>query len=172
MVFLKTMACQRDGLRRRAITLVEVLVALTILSTVLLPIGMFLIEYLKGSSELGTYHQVMSILEEKMEQGLALPFDALPAGVSKNIRLGRDAGEDGKRAAILDLRPAQIGNQEVRFDLDVEPVPLEFSAVADKNTGRMERTRLENSYKKLTLRAIWGTNTHHSLDLVAYKADL
>lgn len=160
------------GSRRRAITLLEVLIALTILSTVLLPIGMFLIEYMKGSSELGDYHQVMSILEEKMEQALALPYDALPAGISKNIRLGRDFGEDGKRAAFLDLRPAQLGVQEVGFDLDVEVIPLEFSAVADPRTGRMERTSLENSYKRLVLKATWGTTTPHSLDLVAYKADL
>lgn len=172
VLFSKTMTRRREGLRRRAVTLLEVLIALTILSTVLLPLGMFLIEYLKGSSELGDYHQVMSILEEKMEQGLALPFDALPAGVSKNIRLGRDSGEEGKRAAFLDLRPSQVGNQEVRFDLDVELVPLDFSAVADPRTGRMERTRLENSYKRLILRATWGTKPPHSLDLIAYKADL
>jgi len=160
------------GLRCRAVTLLEVLIALTILSTVLLPIGMFMVEYLKGSSELGDYHQVMNILEEKMEMALAIPFDALPAGISKNVRLGKDTGEDGKRAAFLDLRPTQIGNQDVRFDLEVELVPLEFSATGDAKSGRMERTRLESSYKRLTLRAGWGTKTPHSLDLIAYKADL
>ncbi len=160
------------GLRCRAVTLLEVLIALTILSTVLLPIGMFMVEYLKGSNELGDYHQVMNILEEKMELALALPFDTLPVGVSKNVRLGKDTGDDGKRIAILDLRPVQVGNQDVRFDLDVELVPLEFSAVADAASGRMERTRLESSYKRLTLRAAWGTKKTHSLDLIAYKADL
>ncbi|HOY66771.1 MAG TPA: prepilin-type N-terminal cleavage/methylation domain-containing protein [Candidatus Ozemobacteraceae bacterium] len=166
------MARQRDGFRRRAVTLLEVLIALTILSTVLLPVGMFMVEYLRGSSELGEYHQVMNILEEKMETALALPFDALPVGRSKNVRLGHDADETGKRSVTLDLRPVQVGVEEVGFELEVEPVPLEFSAVADPDTGRMERTRLEASYKRLILRAGWGSRSRHNLDLVAYKADL
>ena len=66
------------------ITLVEVLIALTILSTLLLPIGMFLVEYLRGSDSLGDFHQVMNLLEEKMEVALAQPFHRLPVGTSEN----------------------------------------------------------------------------------------
>jgi len=152
--------------RHGGITLLEVLIAFTILSTLLLPLGMFLIEYLRGSDSLGDYHQVMNILEEKMEVAFAQSYSRIPLGVSENCRLASDE----KNA--LDLRPVEVGRSLVKFSLNVELVPVEFSAIVEPASGKVQRTRLEDGMKKLTLRGVWGDKSRHSLDLVAYKADL
>ena len=149
----------------RGVTLVEVLVALTILSTVMLPIGMFLVEYLRGSSDLGNSHQVMNILEEKMELALTRPYAALPVGKTE----GKPIIWDGQQ--VVDLRPVELANQRVDFSLTVEVVPLEFSAIADP-AGTPQRSSVEDGFKRLTLRAVWGRKKEHFFDLVAYKADL
>lgn len=152
--------------QRSGISLVEVLIALSILSTLLLPLGMFLIEYLRGSDSLGDFHQVMNILEERMEVALAQPFNRLPIGVSENCRLGNEARDS------LDLRRVEVGRNLVQFSLTVEMVPVEFSAIVDPTNGRQQRARLEDGLKKLTLKGVWGDKNQHSLDLVAYKGDL
>lgn len=150
----------------RGVTLVEVLVALTILSTILLPIGMFMVEYLRGSNNLGDSHQVMNILEEKMELALTRPYGSLPVGKTE----GKSIVWDGQQ--VVDLRPVELANQKVEFTLNVEVVPVEFSAVADASTGRLERCSVEDGFKRLSLRAVWGRKKEHFFDLVAYKADL
>lgn len=148
------------------ITLLEVLVGLTLLTTVLLPMGMFLIEYLRGSTELGNSHQVISLVEEKMETALTQPYEALPLGLSENRRLvhsGREA---------VDLRPMELGPETVKFSMNVETIPVEFSAIADISSGRVEKVKVDDGLKKITLRAIWGRKAEHFFDLVAYKANL
>ncbi len=155
--------------RSTGITLVEVLIALTILSTLLLPIGMFLVEYLRGSDSLGDFHQVMNLLEEKMEVALAQPFHRLPVGTSENVRLAGEARDPGD---VLDLRPVEVGRNLVRFSLEVEMVPVEFSAILNPRNGTMDRRRVEDGLKRLTLVGTWGDKNQHRLDLVAFKADL
>lgn len=155
--------------RTSGISLVEVLIALTILSTLLLPIGMFLVEYLRSSDSLGEFHQVMNLLEEKMEIALAQPFHRLPLGVTENVRLSTEAGDERQ---VLDLRPVEVGRHLVSFSLRVEMVPVEFSAIVDTRTGQMDRRRVEDGLKRLTLVGTWGEKGRHSVDLVAYKADL
>jgi hypothetical protein len=152
--------------RSIGITLVEVLVALAVMSTLMLPIGMFMLEYLRGSSELGDSHQVMNLLEERLETALAQPYDTLPVGETSGKRLNWQ-DERG-----LDLRPVQVGHEQVHFFLTVEVVPVEFSAVADPRGGRMERARLEDGFKRLVLQARWGRKQEHRLELLAFKADL
>lgn len=152
--------------RSSGITLVEVLIALTILSTLMLPLGMFLVEYLRGSDNLGDFHQVMNLLEEKMELALAQPFTRLPLGVSENTRLSNDARD------ALDLRPVEVGRNLVTFSLLVELVSVEFSAIKDPRTGQMERLHADDGLKRLTLKGTWGDKGQHMLDLVAFKADL
>ena len=154
------------GPRRTGITLVEVLVALALVSAILLPIGMFVVEYLKGSSDLGETHQVLSLLEEKMELALSGPYTAFPVGVTE----GKPLVHDGR--VVLDLRPAEVGPHQVRFSLTVEMVPTEFAAITDVKSGRGQRVSLEEGFKRLTLRAVWGRKGERFFDLCAYKADL
>ncbi|MFZ2955624.1 MAG: prepilin-type N-terminal cleavage/methylation domain-containing protein [Candidatus Ozemobacteraceae bacterium] len=151
---------------KRGVTLVEMLVALCILSTILLPIGMFLVEYLRGSNELGDSHQAMNLLEEKMELALTRPYAAIPIGQTEN----KSITFEGR--SVIDLRPVDLGVQKVSFSLNVEVVPVEFSAIADAKTGRLERATVDDGMKRLTLRAVWGRKGERFMDLVAYKADL
>ena len=66
--------------RQAAVSLVEVLIALAILSTLALPMLMFLVEYSRGSSQLGDYYQILNIVEEKLDTALALNFVDIPTG--------------------------------------------------------------------------------------------
>ncbi|MBF0544860.1 MAG: prepilin-type N-terminal cleavage/methylation domain-containing protein [Candidatus Riflebacteria bacterium] len=150
----------------RAVTLLEVLVALAILSSILLPIFMFLIEYLKGSSELGDSHQVMNLLEEKMEIALTKPFQGFAMGKYEDKAIIYDGRE------ILDLRPNLVGALEVHFSLKVDAASLDFSAIKDAKSGKLERASIDDAMKKLTLRAVWGKKKEHFSDLVAFKGDL
>lgn len=155
-----------NGRPKRGVTLLEVLIAMTILSTILLPIGMYLLEYVKGSNDLGNFHKVMNILEEKMEVALSQPFEAIPVGLTENRKItysGKDA---------LDLRSIALGDDTVKFSVLVETVPLEFSAIADAGTGHLDRARVEEGMKRFTMKATWGKKQDHAFDLVAYKADL
>jgi hypothetical protein len=141
-------------------------VAITILSTILLPIGMYLIEYLKGSTELGNSHQVMAILAEKMEGLLSQPYSFIPAGTTAGKRIMHDEIE------VIDLRPMDVGPSMVAFTLQVELVPVEFTAIGDPSNGTLERAKLDEGMKRLTLKAAWGKKNEHFFDLVAFKADL
>ena len=153
--------------RKKALSLVEILIALAMLSTLALPIGMFLIEYVKGSSQLGDYYQILSLVEEKMEFALSMPFRSLPEGATSDQLV---ESLDKKRK--LDLRPAQVGKDLVKFRMDVETVPVEFAAVKDAFSGYLQRARVENGLKKINIIANWGKNGKHSVNLLAYKANL
>ena len=157
---------EKDQWASKGVTLLEVLVAMAILSTLMLPIGMFLIEYLRGSNQLGDAYQVMNVLEEKMEQALARPFSGFPAGETSNKKLVFQGRE------MLDLRPLQLGTNLIHFSLKVEPVPVELSAVIDPETGEMVRTLVEDGMKRLVLKGTWGKDRRQALELTAYKADL
>lgn len=159
----------RAGFHRqqRGVSLIEALVALAIMSALLLPIGMFLLEYSRGSTQLGDFNQVLNLLEERMEMALAQPFSQLPLGESSDKLIPRAGDNQG-----IDLRTAQVGKEKVTFSLRVEMVPVEFAAAVDAENGRIDRIRLEESYKRITITAAWGTDKPRSLDLAAYKADL
>lgn len=165
-VNLPVFARRRRVAGLQGVTLLEVLVGFTLLSTILLPIGMFLIEFLRGSSELGNSHQAISLVEEKMESALTQPFEALPLGVTENKRLVLNGKE------TIDLRPVELGPETVRLIMTVEALPVEFSAISDIASGKVERVRVDDGMKKITLRATWGRKSEHFFDLIAYKANL
>lgn len=152
--------------RRSAISLVEVLIAMAILSTLALPMGMFLVEYNRGSSQLGDYYQILNLTEEKLEKILAMSFHDIPVG--KNA--GRLFEVDTR--PVLDLRPAKIGNSLVKFEIVAELVNLEFSALRDAATFEMEKVKLDSAMKRIEVTASWGKESQHKISLLAYKAHL
>jgi len=152
--------------RRAAVSLVEVLIAMAILSMLALPMGMFLVEYNRGSSHVGDYYQVLNLLEQKLETALALRFHAIPSG--KTVASLLDS--DGK--TILDMAPAIVSNSKVHFTLNVESVSVDFIAMKDSVSGQVQRARAEDGMKRLEIIAEWGQKIKHSLNLIAYKANL
>lgn len=152
--------------RRAAVSLVEVLIAMAILSMLALPMGMFLVEYNRGSSQIGDYYQVLNLLEQKLETALALRFNDIPPG-SHTANL---VNSDGK--TILELVPAVVSNCKVNFTLDVEVISVDFVAMKDAFSGQVQRARAEDGMKRLEIKAEWGQKAKHSLNLMAYKADL
>lgn len=153
-------------MRTRGISLVEVLIVLALLSSLLLPLGMYLAEYMRGSTSLGEFHQVLNIIEERMELALSYPYNDLPVGLVENRHIPHRSGPG------IDLRSVTVGDNLVHLSLDVTVIPLDFSVVVNPAVGEVRRFSAENSMKKLFLKAVWGRNNEHSLDLTAYKADL
>lgn len=155
-------------LRRRqaAVSLVEVLIAMAILSTLALPMGMFLVEYNRGSSQLGDYYQILNLLEEKLENVLAMSFHDIPTGDQP----GALVEVDGR--TVLDLRPVQVAGSLVNFRLRSEVVAVEFAALKDGFSGQLQKARVEEGMKKVEIFAEWGEKGKHRLNLVAYRADL
>lgn len=151
--------------KRNGISLVEVLIAITMLSTLALPLGMFIVEYTKGSSDLGDRYQILNLIEEKLEAALALPYNSIPDNVTTNklINGGREK---------LDLRPSQVGKSLVNFSMRATSLPVEFSAVRDAYNGQLQNARVENGLKKIIIKAVWGKHNEHSEKLIAYKANL
>lgn len=139
---------------------------MTILSMLALPGFMFLFEYLRGGSELGEYHQVLNLLEKKLELACALDFSSIPVGESADKLI---EGANGRK---LDLRPSEISKNLVQFKMKVEVLPLSFSAIETSAFKQLQRARAENSYKKIEVFAQWGKNGRHRLNLLTYKADL
>ena len=149
------------------ISLIEVMIALTILSTLILPIFMFLIEYTKGSSDIGDKFEVLNRVEEKLEAALSMPFDSIPQGLSKDITI---CSENGKQ---LDLKSIKINNKQVSFECSVETIPVNFEAMKNYSTHQLQKAKLENGLKKITITAQWGKNNNNQkIQLMVYKANL
>lgn len=155
-----------NGKRRRAISLVEVLIAMAMLSTLALPMGMFLIEYSRGSSQLGDYYQILNLLENRLEVAMDMPFAGIPDGVITNRICENPFGPD------LDLRPVEVDKAVVNFTLAVETVPVEFAAFKDSFSGHLQRARVEEGMKRLEILATWGEKKRHNIKLIAYRANL
>jgi prepilin-type N-terminal cleavage/methylation domain-containing protein len=154
------------GKRQAAVSLVEVLIAMAILSTLALPMGMFLLEYNRGSSQLGDYYQILNTLEEKLETVLAMNYDDIPPGEKADVLV------ENEGRPLLDLRPAQIANNRVYFRLRAETVAVDFTAMKDSTSGQLQKVRVDNGMKKVEIFANWGDKKQHSLSLLAYRADL
>ena len=152
--------------RRKAISLVEVLIAMAILSTLALPMGMFLIEYARGSSQLGDYYQILNLVEQRLEVAMEMPFEKVPDGNSTSVLIENPFG------ASLDLRPVEVAKEVVKFTLSAETLPVEFAALKDSFSGQLQRARVEDGVKRLELKAIWGKKGQHNITLIAYRANL
>lgn len=149
-----------------AVSLVEVLIAMAILSMLALPMGMFLVEYNRGSSQVGDYYQVLNLLEQRLEMALSMNFHDLPAGRHQAIIFE----QEGK--VLLDLRPAIVSNTQVHFSMNIETVPVDFAALKDSVSGQVQRAKVEEGLKKIDISATWGEKAKHNLNLMAYRANL
>ena len=152
---------------RAAVTLVEVLVALTILSTIMIPVGMFMSQTFRGSADLTLASQVLNLLETTLEEALNLPFARLPVGTLSNMALRDEGG-----TLLLDLNPHEVGGEPVALTLEVEMAPVTLNILSDPATGDSVQKKLAQSLKRLHLIARWGKEQQHALDLGAWKADL
>ena len=153
-------------IHKNGISLVEVLIAIAILSTMALPMGMFIVEYAKGSSQIGDYYQILNLVEQKMEIALTMPFNEIPQGKTADKLIKNLNGQN------LDLRPAQVAKTLVNFEMNSATFPVEFAAVKYANTGQLQRVRVEKGMKKIEIIARWGKKATHNLNLIAYKANL
>ena len=149
----------------KGISLVEVLISIAMLSTLALPLGMFIVEYTRGSSDLGDRYQILNLVEAKLESALRLPFNSIPEATSTDKVITANH-------AKLDLRPAQVGKAFVKFSMNVTVLPVEFSSLKDAYTGQLQNARVENGLKKIIIKAMWCKRHKHSEQLVAYKANL
>lgn len=152
--------------RQAAVSLVEVLVALAILSTLALPMLMFLVEYSRGSAQLGDYYQILNIVEEKLDTALSLDFTEVPDGETSGGTV------DSRTGRHLDLRPVEVAHEIVTFRMRVEVVAVDFSAMKDSTSGQLQRARVEDGMKRIELTAEWGKKKKHSINLISYKANL
>lgn len=152
--------------RQAAVSLVEVLIALAILSTLALPLLMFLVEYSRGSSQLGDYYQILNIVEEKLDTALSLDFVEIPTGETLGGLVESPTGRH------LDLRPVEVSHEIVTFRMKAEIVAVEFSAMKDSTSGQLQRARVEDGMRRIEMTAEWGKKKKHSINLVSYKANL
>jgi prepilin-type N-terminal cleavage/methylation domain-containing protein len=151
---------------KKAVSLVEVLIAMALLSTLALPMGMFLMEYMKGSSQIGDYYQILNLVEQKLEIAMKMPFHEVPNGKTTDTLLKNSKGPD------LDLKPSQVAKSMVKFQLEAETLPIEFAALKDSFSGLLQRARVEEGMKRLKLRAEWGEKGKHNIELIAWRANL
>ena len=151
----------------QGISLIEVMTALTILSTLILPVFMFLIEYVKGGSDIGDRFEILNRIEERLDTALAIPFKDIPDGLSKDITI---ESENGRK---LDLKPIKISNKLVYFECMAETIPMNFEAIKNYSTHQIQRAKIENGLKKITITAKWGKdNSSQKIQLMVYKANL
>lgn len=156
----------RNRLKRAAISLVEVMIAMAILSTLALPMGMFLVEQLRGSSQLGDYYQILNLLEEKVDIALEMRFQDIPTGEVKDVLIESEGGRS------LDLRPAEVARNLVSFRMRSELLSVSCSAMKDAASSELQTVVAEDGMKRIEIFAEWGDNRQHSLNLVAYRANL
>jgi len=152
--------------KRAAISLVEIMIAMAILSTLALPMGMFLVEQMRGSSQLGDYYQILNLLEEKLETALEMRFHDIPVGEVHDRLIESEGARD------LDLRPVEVARNLVRFRMNTEILPVSFSAMKDAVSGELQAVTLEDGMKRIEIVAEWGDKGRHNLNLVAYRSNL
>lgn len=152
---------------RKAVSLIEVMIALAILSTLVLPSFMFIFEYSKGGSDLGDRYEVLNRAEERIEAALAIPFHLIPEGKTTKVVI---EGENGRK---LDLNPITLGNNTVEFECEVKTIPVDFTLMKNFSTRQLQKARLENGMKRITVTAQWGKGKRaQNVQLMAYKANL
>jgi prepilin-type N-terminal cleavage/methylation domain-containing protein len=156
----------RNRQKRSAVSLVEVMIAMAILSTLALPMGMFLVEQMRGSSQLGDYYQILNLLEEKLETALEMRFHDIPVGDIRDV-LVESEGHRG-----LDLRPAEVARNIVSFRMSCELLPVSFAALKDAASSELQTFVAEDGMKRIEIFAEWGDKRKHRLNLVAYRANL
>ena len=128
---------------------------------------MFLIEYAKGGSDIGDRFEILNRIEERLDMALAMPFKDIPDGLSKDIVIESDNGRK------LDLKPINISNKQVFFECMAETIPMSFEAIKDYSTHQIQRAKVENGLKKITITAKWGKdNNSQKIQLMVYKANL
>ena len=128
---------------------------------------MFLIEYAKGGSDIGDRFEILNRIEERLDMALAMPFKDIPDGLSKDIIIESDNGRK------LDLKPINISNKQVFFECMAETIPMSFEAIKDYSTHQIQRAKVENGLKKITITAKWGKdNNSQKIQLMVYKANL
>ena len=152
--------------KRAAVSLVEVMIAMAILSTLALPMGMFLVEQMRGSSQLGDYYQILNLLEEKLEIALEMRFQDIPVGEIKDMLVE----SEGSRG--LDLCPAEVARNLVTFRMRSELLPVSLSALKSAASSELQSIVAEDGMKRIEIFAEWGEKRQHSLNLVAYRANL
>ncbi len=151
----------------KGVSLIEVMIALTILSTLILPGLMFILYYSKGGSTIGDKFEILNSLEEKIETVLAMPFDDIPIGLSTDVII--ESG-NGKK---LDLKTTKIFKNNVRFECFAEILPVNFSAIEDYSTRQIQKATVEKGLKKITITAKWGKDKRDQIiQLIVYKANI
>jgi hypothetical protein len=95
-----------------------------------------------------------------------MPFNRIPIGRSSGVLIDNPFSMD------LDLRPAEIAQNEVHYSLTVDMMPIEFSALKDSFSGQLQRARVEEGMKRLEIVAEWGDKKQHNIRLIAYRANL
>lgn len=156
----------RNRQQRAAVSLIEVMIAMAILSTLALPMGMFLVEQMRGSSQLGDYYQTLNLLEEKLEAAIEMRFHDIPVGEV------RDRLIESEGARALDLRPAEVAHNLVSFRMQTELLPLSLSAAKDAMSGELQSVTVEDCMKRIEIFAEWGEDGRHRLNLVVYRSNL
>lgn len=152
---------------RKAVSLIEVMIALAILSTLALPSFMFIFEYTKGGSDLGDRYEALNRVEERIEAALAMPFNLIPEGKTTE---GIIEGENGRK---LDLNPITLGNNSVEFECEVKILPVDFTLMRNYSTRQLQKVKVENGMKRITITAKWGKGKKvQNVQLMAYKANL
>jgi len=142
------------------------MIAMAILSTLALPMGMFLVEQMRGSSQLADYYQILNLLEEKLDVALEMQFHDIPTGETRDILIEPEGGR------ALDLRPAEVARNLVRFRMNTELLSIDMSAMKDAMSRELQSVNVEDGIKKIEIVAEWGENGRHSLNLLAYRSNL
>ena len=151
-----------------AVSLVEVMPIMAILSILILPLLILVTEYNRGDFSLKENYEVLASVEEKIETVLAMSFSDLIEGERQNVII------ESKNGIKLDLRPVFINNKIVNFKCIVETFPVAFSPIKSNATNNnYKRINLENGMKKVTIIANWGKKDRmKTIELICYKSNL
>lgn len=153
--------------KKAGISVIEIMIALTMLSMLALPAFMFIIEQTRGGANIGNSYEILSKVEERIEAVLAMDFYSIPDGKTTDTVI---TAANGRK---LDLKPENIGGYKVGFEMESETLPVSFAAMKDAKTRQLQRASLEDGMKKVTITAKWGKGKKsQTIDLMVYKANL
>ena len=96
----------------------------------------------------------------------AIEYDFLPVGKTENCIITDSKG------IKLSLNPCRFENKLVKFIMQVNNIPLEFSAVKNTEAMQFQHAKSYDSFKSIELFAKWGNEDKYKISFLTYRSKL
>lgn len=153
-------------LNTKAVSLIEAMVFLALLSFFSLPLSVLLLENGQVVFSAEDSNKIQSRLYRIAELLVFFDYHEIPVGTITNTIL------QSKDNYIIDLTPLNLSDRQVSFALEVKELAAEFKALKSATSNKLVGAHLDAAMKKITI-AVNSQNEDISIEnIIIYRANL